>query len=399
MEIQSKVIKRKTGKSKGKYIVRIRYFDQSIGRHRNLERHADRKGDATDLRNRLVEELKASDGKSEVGVRMAFKDLADHGLTSFYKPAVLHDGRKIDGVRAFSTVAGQIRLLCEFFGKQPIQEITKESLVEYKVWRLRTGSERLGRPLKIATVNRELSTMRRLMRYAYSNGWVLRDIFFNSRVIDSSAEMERTRLLSLEEEQRLLASCQGEREVVYKRTLRGREETVRARQSVDNPKLKAMILLALDGGLRRGEILQLTWDSFDFEGRTIRILGTHTKTERERLAPLSDRCIGELRKVRHLTTSDRPFEMKSFKRSWATATRLAGIDGLQFRDLRRTAITRWQQHEIPLALAGKLAGHTQLQTTMKHYTSTDEIMVRGVSERIDEAHRSITQELVSQAVN
>jgi integrase len=197
----------------------------------------------------------------------------------------------------------------------------------------------------------------------------------------------------------LLAACQGERKVTYSRVLRGRQETVRATHKLDNPRLKAMILLALDSGLRRGEILKLRWEHFDFENRSICILGTHTKTERERLVPLTSRTADELRRVRALPGDEKPFDFLSFKRSWATATRLAGIEGLQFRDLRRTAITRWQQQEIPLALAGKLAGHSQLQTTMKHYTSTDLEMVRGVSERMNEYHDRLEDPLVSGALN
>ena len=34
MEIKSKVFKRKTGKSKGKWIIRIEYFDEIIGKKR-----------------------------------------------------------------------------------------------------------------------------------------------------------------------------------------------------------------------------------------------------------------------------------------------------------------------------------------------------------------------------
>lgn len=48
----------------------------------------------------------------------------------------------------------------------------------------------------------------------------------------------------------------------------------------NNPHLKAIILLDLDSGMRRGEILKLEWAAIDFDGSIIRILGTHTKTLR-----------------------------------------------------------------------------------------------------------------------
>lgn len=51
-----------------------------------------------------------------------------------------------------------------------------------------------------------------------------------------------------------------------------------------------MIILALDSGLRRDEIFKLRWQDIDFGNGIIRVLGTNTKTERERLAPLSGRA-------------------------------------------------------------------------------------------------------------
>jgi len=399
MKIKSKVIKRKTGKSKGKWVIKIEYFDPTAGRTRYMERHADKRGEAIDERNRLVEDLASSQGQSQTGERKTFADLTSTALSTFYKPAIISDGRKIDGVRAYDTVERQIRVLNEFFGKRLIRQITSESLIDYKVWRLKRGEAKLGRPLRLSTVNRELSTMRRMMRFAYGKGWIQKDIFFNARIIDKSAELERSRLLTVDEEARLLAACQGEREITYSRVWKGKKRTVTAKHKVDNPRLKGMILLALDSGLRRGEILKLRWEDFDFDRGNIRILGTHTKTERERLVPLSARTINELRRVTELKSDESPFNFKSFRRSWATAKRLAKIEGLQFRDLRRSAITRWQMQEVPLALAGKLAGHSQLQTTMKHYTSTDVEMVQGVSERMNQSQEKAENPLVSSMVN
>jgi integrase len=399
MEVKSKLFKRRAGKSAGKWVVRVQYFDEATGQERSIERLASKRTEAVDKRNQLVDDITKSHGQSPTGEKMTFSDLTALALKTFYQPAVLMDGRKIAGVRAHETVMGQINSLNKFFGKRPIRQITKENLTDYKLWRLKTGEEKLRRPLRLSTVNRELSTMRRLMRFALGEGWVQKDIFFNAKVIETSAEIERSRLLTLEEEYRLLAACQGEREVLYERFLRGKKEIIKARHKVDNPHLKAMILLALDSGLRRGEILKLAWNDFDFDKNLIRILGTNTETERERLAPFSERTKVELENLRTLLADERPFNFKSFKRSFSTAIRLAGISNLQFRDLRRTAITRWQERDIPLAVAGKLAGHTQLQTTMKHYTAADARMVSETSEKLNIFHKQNERMQESSMVN
>ena len=397
MEVKSKVFRRKTGKSKGRWIIRIEYFDEILGKQRFMERHAEKRSDAIDERDRLAAEIVKSHGQIQTGERMTFENLADISEKNFYKPAVIVEGRKVDGVRSHKTAEGQIKTLKKFFGKRLIRQITTESLTDYKLWRIENGSENKTykntekRPIKLATVNRELSTMRRMMRFAYGKGWILKDIFFNAKVIEMSAEIERTRLLSFDEEMRLLAACQGEREVEYTRIRHGKEEKIKAVHDVDNPHLKAIIILAIDSGLRRGEIIKLRWKDFDLENGIVRIVGTHTKTERERIAPLSQRAKDELENIRRFTPGEKPFPFADFKRSFATAKRLAGIEDLHFHDLRRTAITRWIQQGTSLAFAGKFAGHSQLQTTMKHYTATDNNMITELNERMNTFNSQIRE--------
>ncbi len=405
MEIKTKVFKRKTGKSKGRWIIRIEYFDEVLGRQRFMERHAEKRSDAIDERDRLSKGIEKSHGQIQTGERMTFENLADICEKTFYKPAVIVEGRKVDGVRSHKTAEGQIKTLKKFFGKRMLRQITTESLTDYKLWRIENGSENKTykntekRPIKLATVNRELSTMRRMMRFAYGKGWILKDIFFNAKVIEMSAEIERTRLLTSDEEMRLLAACQGEREVEYTRVRRGKEEKIKAVHDVDNPHLKAIILLAIDSGMRRGEIIKLRWQDIDFETNIIRIIGTHTKTERERIAPLSHRAKVELENIQKFTIGEKPFPFADFKRSFATAKRLAGIEDLHFHDLRRTAITRWIQQGTSLAFAGKFAGHSQLQTTMKHYTATDNNMIKELNERMNTFHTENEKPLTSEMVN
>lgn len=395
METKAKVFKRKSGKSKGKWVARVEYFDEQAGVARTMERLCDKKADAIDEKNRLVLELKKSDGQIRKGERMSFGELAEICAERLYKPAVLSNGRKIEGVRAHNTALNHLKVLTLFFGPRRLGQITTKSLSDYRAWRFKIGSRHPSvlkngwKPVSIATINRELSAMRRIMRFALGEGWVTRDIFFKSEVINPSAEMERDRLLTHDEEKRLLEACRGSRETTYERTRFGKKETITATKGADNPHLRALILLALDSGMRRGEILNLRWEDIDFESNTIRVLGTHTKTERERTVPLTERVKAELRLVREFTPGDRPFPFADFKRSWTTAKRLAGIEDLHFHDLRRTAITRWIMQGNPIALAGKIAGHTQLQTTMKHYTSVDAEIVQKFTDSMNAAQGEI----------
>lgn len=382
MDIKSKIFKRKSGKSKDKWIIRIQYFDEILGNSKVMERQAEKKSDAIDKRDRLIDEVRKSHGQSQKGERMTFDSLTDVCENTFYKPAVIVEGRKITGIRSVLNVKTHLRVLRKYFGKRLIKEITTESLTSYKIWRFGTISERTKKPVSITTVNRELSAMRKMMRFALSKGWILKDIFFNAKVIDMASEIERKRLLTKDEEIRLLQACEKERIITYKR--KGKEIELKLEDNHEH--LKIIVMLAIDSGLRRGEILKLKWCDIDFNNNFIFVVGTNTKTERERLVPLSERVKVELLNLKEASITDRPFPYTDIKHSFATAKKLAKIDDLHFHDLRRTAITRWIQQGNPLALAGKIAGHSQLQTTMKHYTNTDADIVRSFTDKINAFH-------------
>jgi integrase len=78
---------------------------------------------------------------------------------------------------------------------------------------------------------------------------------------------------------------------------------------------------------------------------------------------------------------------------------LAGIDDLHFHDFRRTAITRWIKDGTPLAFASMFAGHSQIQTTMKHYTATDADMIRELNERMNASHEQNQKPMTSELIN
>jgi integrase len=392
MEIKAKIFKRKSGKSAGKWIVRLSYYDDIAGKQCTKERHADKRGSAIDLRDRLVNELNKSHGQSATGERMTFDKLADICAAKFYGPAKFAEGRRISGVRSHQSAKFLLKNLRSFFGKRLIKNITAKSLEDYKVMRLGTNSQALKRPVKIATTNRELGVMSKIMRHAFGEGWIPKDIFYRAGVIDKTAATERSRLLTRSEETRLLASCQGERTITYQRTIRGEAANVTTTISTDNTHLRVMIILALDSGMRRGEILKLRWNDIDLGNNTIRILASNTKSETERFAPLSERAKAELIGLREIVTGERPFPYTHINRSFATAKRFAGIEDLHFHDLRRTAITRWLQQGTPLAFVAKMVGHRSTATTMKFYTAVDDAMLRATSGRIDSFNMSVDNE-------
>ena len=128
----------------------------------------------------------------------------------------------------------------------------------------------------------------------------------------------------------------------------------------------------------------------------IHIVGTHTKTEQERLVQLSARAKDALAELRTGSTSDRPFPVSETKTAFKTVARLAGLPDLRFHDLRRTFVTRQLANGISTTFVAKVAGHAQIQTTMKHYTGVGVSEIRQINEQINALNNRAAETLIVQ---
>lgn len=374
------------GKRKGQWVSRIKYRISEDGPWKTVERVFDTYSKALDARAILEKEIRSTHGGFTRGEKMTFEDLSRHALATYYAPATFKKGIKVDGVKSVASINRHLNALEQFFGKKKISTITTGDLRAYRVWRNKLGSRRgtvngeLGREISETTINRELQTMRRMMKDAHAEGWVSRDIFAGAKVIKIAHEKERSRILTADEERRLLDNCSGDRLMVPARE--GNPRQLR----VHNEFLRCLVVLACDSAMRKSELLKLEWDDIDLDASLIRVIASNSKTERERVVPLSSRGANELKMLPTFGCTGRVFPFEEFKRSWATAKRLARIDDLHFHDLRSTAITRMIDAGIPLPEVAKIAGHERHTTTVKHYVAMDKDMTRKVGETINAAN-------------
>jgi integrase len=378
MEIRAHKPVKKTGKHAGAWRLRISYRLDSGDTWKQVDRHFKTYSTAIKARPAIESEIKQTHGKFTKGAAMTFNHLAAHALATYYAPATIKKGVKIDGVKSTASITRHLNALTQYFGKKKISAITTSDLRAYRVWRNKLGSRRgtakgqLGREISETTINRELQTMRRMMKDAHAEGWISRDVFAGAKVIKIAHEKERSRVLRTHEEPRLLSACSGGN----------------GGRTIHNEYLRCLVVLACDSALRKNEILKLTWDEIDFDAGFIHVIATNTKTERERDVPLSSRAAVELQLLPNFGTSGRVFPFDDFKRSWATAKRIAGIDDLKFHDLRSTAITRMIDAGVPLPEVAKIAGHEKHTTTVKHYVAMDSDMTRKVGDTINASNEA-----------
>ena len=382
-----------TGRIENTWTLRLTHIDEHDSKTSKTWQYATKQDAKDDIGNRKAELIAFVETKGlDLGDIKTFRQWAEYAKADFYRPAVIKEGRKVAGIKAHRQTHILIDHLIECFGNKPLAKFTKYDLDRYKVWRLEQGDRRGEKgklearernPVKLSTANRGLAILKHLLIEAHDAGLIARNVTKGSKAIDADAETARSRTLTDAEEMRLLASCGGKRTVEYKR----KGKAVKANVEADNPHLKAVILLGLDSGMRRGEILKLEWQDIDFTAGTIKILGTHTKTQRTRSVPMTNRTKAELSRLPNFATSGKVFPFNDFKRSWATAVKVANISGLTFHDLRRTFVTRLQTGGVSIGIAAELAGHSRLETTQRHYTSTDNAaVIQDATARINAAN-------------
>src|ERR1051326_21825 len=328
----------------------------------------------TQARERLREALKEREilnPSSTFNPRSIFRDVMQWYLDRYAVDPVYVDDRKVSGLASGDSVKGYAKALNAFFGDRAIGSISYSDLETYKGDRLK-GKTKRGKPRSLASVHRELATIRRLLNIAEREGWIVKSPFRKGDTIISVAqERKGTRVLSFDEEARLLAACTGRM-----------------------THLRAILICAIDTGMRAGEIFKLKWGFV--EKTKINLPGRVTKTGEPRTVPVSDRLRLEFKALWEKSTQDDDklvFGITTVKRSFESACRAAGIPhgephGLSFRCLRRTAGTRLIQAGLSREEVSKILGHTQMQTTYQHYLSADERTLERARELLDRINQS-----------
>jgi len=347
--------------SNGKWYARITVAD-SGGRRRNVKRTAGTKAEAKQILSRLRKELKNGNAKAVDILKITFGDLCDYYEAHYAKAAKFENGQKVEGLRDLRRVRGFLGLYRRHFGRRKLAEITYDDLRAYRERRLKVPTPGGGRRA-MASMNREMAYLRRIFNIAVRQGWIERNPFnCGEPLILVSCERKREKILTIEEEQRLLAAC-------------------------DEPRrrhLRPLLIALLDTGARKGEMLKLTWGDVDFQNGVISIQAMNTKTLRTRQLPITERLRRELEGL--WERSDKRSDSLVFgvrgdvKRSFATACEEAGItkggvDGLNIHSMRHTAATRLVQGQMPIELVGRILGHSQPQTTYRYISAN-----RGVLE-------------------
>ncbi len=127
--------------------------------------------------------------------------------------------------------------------------------------------------------------------------------------------------------------------------------------------LRPVMTMGYYTGMRLGEILGLSWANVDFFAGEIRLDPGTTKNDEPRTIPLAGELV-EMLKIEREKNPGAEFifardgqRIGTFGKAWKSACKRAGLHGLLFHDLRRTAVRNLVRAGVPERVAMAISGH------------------------------------------
>lgn len=140
--------------------------------------------------------------------------------------------------------------------------------------------------------------------------------------------------------------------------------------------LAPIIRFAVATGMRRGEILSLTWADINLERRIARLPMTKNgKSRNVALSPLALKVLGSM------PTSERvfPVSANAFRLSWVRLTASLGLRGLRFHDLRHEAISRFFDAGFTIPEVASVSGHLDTRTLLNYAHTRQTVLAKKLA--------------------
>ncbi|KQU64840.1 shufflon-specific DNA recombinase [Aminobacter sp. DSM 101952] len=144
---------------------------------------------------------------------------------------------------------------------------------------------------------------------------------------------------------------------------------LKAGKKTRNPLVVPIIRFAIETGMRRGEILNLRWRDIEEGRETACIL--ETKNGFSRTIPLTPGALEVLRSLaatrgREGGTLVFPLSAIALRLSWDRLTARAGINDLNFHDLRHEAISRLFELGLTVPEVASISGHRDMRMLFRY---------------------------------
>ncbi len=249
------------------------------------------------------------------------------------------------------------------------------SLNDVELWRTEASKSGLAKP----TINRRTGALKALINKAVD--W---------EVIESNP-IARLKALKVDKKSRVRYLSDSE-EASLRTALVNREEHRRMKREsgtrwrgvrgydpvehVEDPEdyLKPIVLLALNTGMRRGELFSLRWVDVDLGRRQLTIVGADAKSEQTRYIDLNREAYtllvewqkrwGNYQLVFPNPRTGEQFD--NIKSAWNGLREAAGLKNFRFHDLRHSFASKLVMKGVDLYVVKELLGHSSIEMTERY---------------------------------
>lgn len=253
------------------------------------------------------------------------------------------DEYSIPTKRSYRSDIALLKNLIGFFGNLYLDEITDYHFEQYRKIRVNQKLKARDKNVSTTTINREGALLRGILNRAVKWGY----LSFNPiKKIEMFKEEPKERILTHKEIKRLVSAAHAP--------------------------LKHIILIAVNTGMRRGEILNLEWNQVNVEHAFITV--KKTKSSKLRRIPLNEAMVKLFFKLQSKKDFSRfvfqnPKTKKpitEIRRSWYTLLKKTGITDMRFHDLRHCFATYALLNGGDLISLKETLGHSDITTTSRY---------------------------------
>jgi integrase len=281
--------------------------------------------------------------------RVKFDELAEDYLTEF----------RINKKKSIVRTEHSVKTLSEWFGGMKVTQITTTEVRRYVDKRLtevrRYVDGRLKDGYANATINRELTALKRLL---------------NLGARCTPAKVAHVPYIPMLKEDNV-------REGFFEH-----EDFQRLMEYLPEY-LRPVAFFGYCTGWRKSEILFLTWKQVDLEAGTVRLEPGTTKNREGRTVFMEPDLFEMMKGIYRKRALGCPLvfhhsgqQIHDYRKAWDAATKKAGIPGMLFHDLRRTAVRNMVRAGIPERVAMAISGHkTRAVFDRYNITSLEDLRV------------------------